>query len=198
METTRPIHPDTGAMRTDSMHNSKTSQSAEPVHYDRLSRALHWSIAVLVLVQFTTGWIWGYFERGGDPRFYLFRTHIAAGYIVLALATLRVLWRLAMPAPPLPDGTGRAAGITARATHCALYLLILIQPMIGIVVTTAWGKSLGWWVNETHIMIAYAIAAMIALHIGAALWHQFLRRDGLLYRMLPSYRFAPPALRKTY
>lgn len=173
------------------MTTNQVSPAAGIAHYDRVSRALHWSIALLVLVQFATGWSWGYFERGSDPRFYLFRTHLASGYVILALAAVRVLWRLARPSLPLPAGTNRATAIAARATHGLLYLLILVQPIIGAIVTTAYGKSLGRWINEVHVTLAYVIAGIVALHIAAALWHQILRRDGLIYRMLPYEGLSP-------
>lgn len=151
--------------------------------YDRMARWLHWSVAVLILVQFVTGWSWGSFERGSDPRFYLFRAHLFSGYAVLALVVLRIGWRLTHRAPPLPADMPRAQQIIAHATHGLLYLAILIQPILGAVTTTALGKSLG--TGPVHVGLAYVIAALVLAHVGAALWHQFVRRDGLIERMLP-------------
>lgn len=153
--------------------------------YDRVARTLHWLIAALVLLQFATGWSWGYFERGSEPRFYLFRLHLYSGYAVLALAGLRIFWRLTHSAPPLPAGMSRLTQVAAHATHGLLYLLILIQPILGAVTVTALGKSLGW-TGAVHVVLAYVIAAIVVLHVAAALWHHFLRRDGLLLRMLPT------------
>ncbi|WP_428032043.1 cytochrome b [Ancylobacter sp.] len=155
--------------------------------YDRLSRTLHWLVAALVLVQFATGWSWGYFQRGSDPRFYLFNLHLYSGYVILALAVLRIFWRLTHPVPPLPAGMGRLTRIAAHATHGLLYLLILIQPILGAVTITAFGKSLGW-TGKVHVALAYVIAAIVVLHVAAALWHHFIRRDGLILRMLPARR----------
>lgn len=157
------------------------------VNYDRTSRILHWLVAVLVVVQFSTGWSWGFFERGSEPRFHLFRLHLFSGYGVLALAALRIGWRLTHAAPPLPAGMGRAAQIAARATHGLLYLLILAQPILGAVTVTALGKSLGW-TGAAHVALAYVIAGLVALHVAAALWHHFVWRDGLILRMLPARR----------
>lgn len=151
--------------------------------YDRVARVLHWTVAALILVQFTTGWSWGYFERGSDPRFYLFRLHLFAGYAVLGLVIVRILWRLTHRAPPLPADMPRGQQILAHATHGVLYLAILIQPILGAVTTTAFGKSLG--TGRIHVLLAYGIAALVTLHVGAALWHHFVRRDELILRMLP-------------
>ncbi|MBS9476035.1 cytochrome b [Ancylobacter radicis] len=160
-----------------------------PACYDRVARTLHWTMAALILVQFATGWGWGYFERGTDPRFYLFRTHLIAGYAVLALALLRIGWRLTHRAPPLPVGMPRWQHMAAHATHGLLYLAILIQPVLGALTTTAYGKSLG--TGRIHVALAYVIAGLVLVHVGAALWHHFLRRDGLLLRMLPPSRSLP-------
>ncbi len=156
---------------------------SHPDTYDRIARLLHWTVAVLILVQFATGWSWGYFERGSAPRFYLFRIHLFTGYAVLGLVLIRIAWRLTHRAPPLPVGMPRWQHILAHATHGVLYLAILIQPILGAVTTTAFGKSLG--TGPVHVALAYGIAGVVLLHIGAALWHQFVRRDGLILRMLP-------------
>jgi cytochrome b561 len=153
--------------------------------YDRVARTLHWLVAALVLVQFATGWSWGFFERGSEGRFYLFRLHLFCGYAVLALAVLRVGWRLTHKAPPLPD-MSRPLAIAAHATHGLLYLAILVQPILGAVTVTALGKQLG--TGRVHVVLAFVIAGLVALHVAAALWHQFVRRDGLVLRMLPARR----------
>lgn len=154
--------------------------------FDRVSIWLHWLVAGLIVAQFATGWAWGFYERGSVPRMYLFRAHIFMGSSVLALMLFRVVWRLIRPAPPLPDGMGRITALAARATHRLLYLMILLQPVLGLIAITAFGKSLGRWPREVHSMLTWPILAIIILHASAALWHQFIRRDRLLARMLPA------------
>lgn len=159
-----------------------------PPAYDRIAIILHWSVALLILVQYTTGWTWGNFERGSEPRFYLFRTHIYTGYAILGLALARIAWRLTHRAPPLPPGMARLTALAAGATHGLLYLAILVMPLLGLLASTAFGKSLGRWPGATHVALSYVVVGIIALHAGAALWHQFIRRDGLLLRMWPAGR----------
>ena len=154
--------------------------------YDRVSIWLHWLVAGMVLIQFATGWFWGVFERGSEPRLYLFRTHLVVGTGILALAVIRVGWRLTHKAPALPAGTSRPMAIAARATHGLLYLAILVQPALGLLTVTAFGKSLGRWPREAHMALVNVIAAIVLLHVAAAIWHHFFKRDGLLLRMLPS------------
>lgn len=159
-------------------------------HYDGVARFLHWSIAALVLLQFVTGFSWGFFERGSEMRFYLFRTHIMLGSTILFLACVRLGWRLTHRAPPLP-AMPAATALAARMTHFLLYAAILVQPVLGLLTITAFGKSLGRWPGKAHIALSYFILAIVCLHVLAALWHHFIRRDGLLNRM--SLRRAPPA-----
>lgn len=172
-------------MRSNRGGNGRKGRRMGIERYDRVSIWLHWLVAAMVLVQFTTGWVWGYFERGSEPRFYLFRTHIYVGSAILALAVLRVGWRLTHPSPPLPAGMSRATQIAAKATHGLLYLAILVQPTLGLLVITDFGKSLGRWPGSVHVALSFVIFAIICLHVGAAIWHQFIKRDGLLNRMLP-------------
>lgn len=156
---------------------------AHTERYDRVAVWLHWLVATAVIVQFATGWIWGYFERGSEPRLYLFRTHIAVGSTILALACARILWRLTHPAPALPSDVGLLTAMAAKITHGLLYLAILVQPALGLVAITAIGKTIGRWPRELHVTLSFVIAGIVALHVGAALWHHFIRRDGLIGRM---------------
>lgn len=159
----------------------------EGQRYDPASIWLHWLVAGMVLLQFATGWIWSFFERGSEPRFYLFRIHLAVGTAILALTVIRVGWRLTHPAPPLPAGMSRLTAVAAKSTHGLLYLAILTQPVLGLLTVTAFGKSIGRWPRDLHVVLSYVIFAIVVLHVSAALWHQVIRRDGLLRRMLPAF-----------
>lgn len=154
--------------------------------YDGVAIWLHWLVALLVLAQFLSGWNWGWVERGSEPRFYLFRTHIVLGSAILALALLRIFWRLTHRPPPLPAGMSGPKALAARATHGLLYAAILLQPLLGLLAITAFGKSLGRWPRDFHNLGAKLIFAALMLHVGAVVWHQLIRRDGLLARMLPA------------
>ena len=153
--------------------------------YDRVSVWLHWLVAALVALQFATGWLWGIFERGSEPRLYLFRTHLVVGTAILSLALVRIGWRLTHPSPPLPQDMSRLTVILAKATHGLLYVIIIVQPALGLLTVTAFGKSLGRWPRDFHMALVNVIVAIVALHVAAALWHHFVRRDGLILRMMP-------------
>ncbi|MFU0504818.1 cytochrome b [Pseudaminobacter sp. NGMCC 1.201702] len=169
--------------RADLHQQSKGTMNSE--RYDKAAIWLHWVVAAMVLAQFATGWLWGFFERGSEPRFYLFRIHIVIGTIILVAAVLRTGWRLTHPAPPLPAEMRPAHVVLARLTHGLLYLAILVQPVLGLLTITAFGKSIGRWPRDLHLSLSYIIALIVAVHVAAAFWHQYLRKDGLLLRMVP-------------
>lgn len=156
-----------------------------PQRYDRVAVTLHWAVALLVIAQFATGWIWDVFERGSEPRMWLFRAHIAMGSTILALALVRIGWRLTHRAPALP-AMAAPLKLASRLTHVLLYAAIVVQPVLGLLAITAFGKSLGRWPRDFHMVLVWAIFALVALHVAAALWHHFIRRDGLLLRMMPA------------
>ncbi|RFC69270.1 MULTISPECIES: cytochrome b [Mesorhizobium] len=175
-----------------------------PRAYGLVTILFHWCIAVLFIGQIVLGII---MLRLDDQRrvFELIQLHKSIGFVILALVIPRIVWRLAALSPDLPAGMSKAERGAANLSHAALYGLMLALPLTGWVlvsistlgiVTLAFGKvlipnlplapsdaaELLWsWV---HAILAFGAAGLIALHVGAALWHQFVRRDGLLVRML--------------
>jgi cytochrome b561 len=138
-------------------------------------------------------------------RLRLFNWHKWAGITALALAALRLAWRLARPAPALPAPVAAAMpGWQRRAhqgVHAALYGLLFAIPLLGWAYSSATGmpvvvfgvlplpdlapvdKALAATLKQAHHLAAYALVALVALHVGAALKHHFIHRDGLLGRM---------------
>ncbi|MGC4024737.1 MAG: cytochrome b [Mesorhizobium sp.] len=172
--------------------------------YGLVTILFHWSIAALFIGQIALGLT---MLRLDDQRrvFELIQLHKSIGFLILALVILRILWRLAVLSPDLPSGMSKIERGAANLSHAALYGLMLGLPLTGWVlvsvstlgiVTLVFGKllipnlplppsdaaELLWsWV---HAVLAFGAAVLIVLHMGAALWHQFVRRDGLLVRML--------------
>ena len=173
-----------------------------------VSRALHWSMAALILFQLGFGL---YMTRVPDllARFALTQTHKSWGTLVFALAVVRVGWRLLNrrrpPLPPMPRWQVRAA----EASHGLLYGFMFVMPLSGWIMASAsptqdllqmqnmvfgvfplpdpfvpgdpWVEAAA---GAVHQAAAIGLAAVLALHAGAALRHQFVDRDGLLARML--------------
>jgi cytochrome b561 len=138
----------------------------------------------------------------------LSRAHNTNGFMVLILVTLRLAWRARNPTPGLPRGLERWQRWTARATHAFLYALLIVFPLTGWAALSAYdGKFpiyfFGWdnvfrivpqarpgsiltsdLFGEIHKACWKVGAVVLALHVVAALWHEYVKRDGVLTRML--------------
>jgi cytochrome b561 len=170
-----------------------TAISSERTHPDRYSLTqilLHWSIAALVVWQLVFGDSIGQAERlargGGEVSAatqFLASSHVWVGFAILALVTLRIFVRLRNGAPPpAGDGSPLAAGI-ARAAHGLFYALLFAMPITGIL-----DYYFHLPTGGIHELGKPVFIVLIAVHAAAALWHQFVRRDGTLGRMLAPAR----------
>jgi cytochrome b561 len=167
-----------------------------------VAKAFHWLIAALIFAQFPLGWV-AVNLRLSPAKFYLFTWHKSIGLTILLLVVLRLLWRWANPVPRLPAGMRPWERAGARVDHLALYLLMFAAPLTGWVVDSAsnipfkmfWlfrpprivspSKVLEEAFKGIHDNLSIAFAILLAVHIGAALWHHFFRHDAVLLRMMP-------------
>lgn len=178
----------------------------ESVHgYGRVAKGLHWLIVALLLIQFAIAWTMPDIRRGTRPDG-LIGLHLSFGVAILAIAVVRLLWKFRYPVGLVSDGTPRWQYLAARATHGALYLVLLILPVLGWANASArgWtpsiaglfalpqilptGSALGRSLGDVHTVTAYVLLALIGLHVAATLYHQFWLRDGTLSRMMPGSR----------
>jgi cytochrome b561 len=179
--------------------------NAEP-RYGRMAMALHWLLAVLIVSAFAAG------MYVADLPFSLAKLkwinwHKWAGMVILVLSVWRLAWRLTHRPPALPVRIERAMPGWQRAafhgTHHLMYLLFLAVPLLGWSYSSAKGYPIVWfgvlplpdWVpvseslaqvlKPLHALSAYGLMGLVALHVAAALKHQFIDRDGLIDRMRP-------------
>jgi len=174
-----------------------------------VSRALHWLVAVLVFGQIALGW-WMLSIPKSPPglRADWFNLHKSIGLTVAALMIARLAWRLRhRPAPlqGMPAWQRQAAG----ANHALLYVLLILQPAWGYLGSSFtrypiryFGVTLPKWgwdspalkdlFSAAHLGTAWLLAALIALHVAAALKHKLIDRDGVFERMWRSP--LPPAI----
>lgn len=179
------------------MSSTKQVTLPAPVEgYSSTIRALHWVGALLV---FVTWWL-GISLPEGPARGPAMALHSSFGVLVLSLAVLRILWRSVTP-QPVPEGPALLVTL-AKIGHVTLYALTLALPVTGLL--ARWTRSghatliggfdlpapfplpatkLWAW---THTTIAYALAALVAAHVGAVLFHHLVLRDGVLRRMVPA------------
>jgi cytochrome b561 len=136
-------------------------------------------------------------------RLKLYSWHKWAGVVILALSVVRLLVRLRGPVPQDLAMPAWQRG-AAHATHHALYLLFFAVPLVGWAYSSAAGFPVVWFgvlplpdfvpvdkqladtLKELHELLAYALGALVLLHIAAALKHQLVDRDGLMERMWPN------------
>ena len=168
--------------------------------YTRTAVVLHWVVAAMLLVQYPLGWLMQQIPK--DPpgqRANIFNVHKSIGFVILALMVARLAWRLGHPAPALPAMPRWQAGL-ARATHAALYVVLLALPLSGYlgsvfsgypvkffgVVLPAWGAKnvqLKDLMSTVHLALGWVLATGFVLHMAGVVKHAWLDRDGLLRRM---------------
>lgn len=165
---------------------------------------LHWVIVVLIIVQFLLANIAADLPLGMAKLAALAR-HKSVGLTILALAVLRLGWRLANRGrnPPLPAELKPFERFLAHVTHYGLYLLLFALPLTGWAMSSAKNYPVSWFgfftlpnfvapsedlfaaLRSTHGFLAGTLVVLATLHVLAALVHHFRRRDNVLRRMLP-------------
>jgi len=172
-----------------------------PDRYGSVAQALHWVIVGLLITQFTLGMIAEDLPNGLEKLVTLAR-HKSVGITILSLALLRLAWRLFDHPPPLL-AMPRWQVIATRVSHTSLYALLFAMPLTGWLMSSASNYPVSWFgfaqlpdlvapdpglkeaLHEVHEALSKVLIALASLHVAAALKHQFLDRDGLMFRMLP-------------
>ncbi|SIO43467.1 cytochrome b561 [Bradyrhizobium erythrophlei] len=167
-----------------------------------LSRAFHWILGFAIIGMLAYGWWMNHFPARAD-RFFYRSIHADLGYLVLLLTVIRLAWRGVNPTPELPPDTSRWQRIAARVSHGALYAVTILVAMLGWAHSGARSPDYSDWFGlfhvpqitspdkaaaaayeDRHILFAYVLLALIVLHLAAALWHHFIRRDRVAARMV--------------
>lgn len=182
--------------------------AAPPVdrRYGDVSIALHWAIAILILVQIVLGLWFSEFAAQRDPmRAVVIGIHKSIGLTVLVLSLVRLGVRLTHPAPPLPSHVPGWQRLLARATQVLFYVLIIALPLSGWLLVSTGPRPLIWFgvfewpkipgvmnnralhevLERGHGLLAWIAVGTLLLHVAGALKHQFIDRDIVLWRMLP-------------
>ncbi|MGH8265617.1 MAG: cytochrome b [Steroidobacteraceae bacterium] len=171
--------------------------------YGAVAQTLHWLIVALVLVQVTTALL-AHDMPFGPHKAAMLGRHKSFGMTILMLMMLRLLWRLANPAPQLPVTLKSYERGLAHASHYLLYILLFAMPLSGWVMSVAKNYPVSWfhlftWPNpvapdkelavsmeEVHETLAWILGGAATIHILAALRHHFVLKDNVLRRMLPA------------
>jgi len=173
--------------------------------YTGAAIALHWTGAILIFL----GAALGLFMTGlalSPEKLRYYAWHKWIGITVFLVAAARLAWRAATPPPPLPQATPLWQARAAHAVHALLYLLMLAIPLSGWLYSSATGvsvaylnlvplpnlvskdKALAQALLVVHQSLNFTLAMVVAAHVGAAIKHQWIDRDGVMARMLPRRR----------
>ena len=182
--------------------------------YSAVAIALHWLIAALILINI--GLAWYFTNLPKLAQFGPAGLHKSIGITVLLLTLVRIGWRFTARPPPLPDSLRPWERWAAKATHVVFYVILLGLPLSGWAMTSAsshyalhptvlygvlpWPQlpfshldrdtldGLRKLFGQTHSLLALVAYFTIAVHVLAALKHQFIDRDDVMGRMLPLLR----------
>jgi superoxide oxidase len=175
--------------------------------YTTATIALHWFMLALLAAVYACIELRVYWPKGSDPRELIKTWHFMLGLSVFALVWLRLVARFRGGTPPILPAPPAWQDAVGRATHGALYLLMIAMPLGGWLLLSASGKPIPFFGLELPALVAENKALadqvkeiheiggtvgywLIGLHAAAALFHHYVRRDNTLRRMSP--QFAAP------
>lgn len=196
---------DADAMKANSSISmvSGDTHSAGDNRYTRVAALLHWAIAALFAINFLTG----FFRYSFGPEWVrtIMGIHKPTGLLILVLTLVQIAWRAGHRPPPFPAAP-KWQVTAAKSTHMLLYMLMLALPLTGWAMASATPVSrplslyglfplpflplpksaaLDGLFNSLHASLGIIALVAVALHVAAALKHQFMDRDRLIYRMMP-------------
>jgi len=172
--------------------------------YNTVSKWFHWITVGLMAVALPMGFVIKYIKDSDKMPFYAI--HESAGLTIFLVAVARIVWRLTHKPPPLPESVPEPMRRAAQVNHWLLYAALILQPTLGFIATNAQGfplrgetaylgfidlpkfmeanKALADAVQSAHTVVGISIAVLLAIHIAAAIFHQAIRRDGTLLRIV--------------
>ncbi len=171
--------------------------------YSPTAKWFHWITVALILIALPTGLVIGHIKDSDKMAFYAI--HESAGVTLLIVAALRLWYRIRHPVP-VEASLPAPMRLAATAVHHALYGALILQPLLGFFTTNAFGfpmqgetaylgfinlpKFMPAWEGLANILLllhqwlGWAIILLVAAHVAAVIFHQAIRRDGTLIRMV--------------
>lgn len=182
------------------------SQSAgSNATYSVGARHFHWWTVAFFLVQAGLGLFMVRYSSATNfaaPSGQMYDAHKLIGMIILVLAVARLFYRLSRGAPADEPTLEPWQKLVSHLTHWGIYALLLVVPVLGWLAVSYYGPFAPFGIslpslaaqNDAaatrtfflHGLAAYALILLVGMHVGAALFHYFIRKDGVLARMLPS------------
>jgi cytochrome b561 len=168
--------------------------------YTTFAMVLHWIVALVVVGQFTLGWLMQEIPKSPPgQRAAVFNVHKSIGLTILVLMLVRLAWRLTHPPPALPP-MPRWQAWTALANHRFLYALLIVMATAGYlgsafsgypvryfgIVLPSWAAkndAMKELMSNVHLVCAWLLVAAVVLHLAAVVKHALVDHDGVLARM---------------
>jgi cytochrome b561 len=175
--------------------------------YTPVAKGLHWLMAVMILGMLALG-LYMHDLPFSPQKLQLYSWHKWTGVTLFMLVWVRLAWRLVHPPPPLPAQTPARVKLAAGLGHGLLYVLMILIPISGWLMSSAQGFQTVWFglvpipdligrdraLADTLVLVHKALnltlMITLAVHVLAALWHHFVLKDDTLQRMRPSLPFA--------
>ena len=170
--------------------------------FGSLTKLFHWLIFALFCVQYYLIWDRSLFPDNAPERTPLIMTHKSVGMTLLGLALLFVIWKAINRRPDrLPDD--RFSQTLSKIVQHSLLTIMVLMPLTGFLLSCAAGRSVSFWgwfnfpnilpkskmlanvFGTTHEVLAYAIVALVSLHVVGAIRHHFFLKDNTVKRILP-------------
>ena len=173
--------------------------------YTATAQFLHWLTALLMFTVLPMAWVMVSMKDNSPYRGVLFTLHKSVGLTILALATVRMVWRAIYSPPPLRQ-FGPWEARMVLASHWLLYFAMIAMPTSGYLLSAAGGHAVTYFglftlpglpKNEAlshgadwvHVVVGqWLVYALILLHLAGTTWHVAVRQDGALDRMLPQQK----------
>ena len=176
---------------------------SEPTtHFAPLARLLHWLMAMMIIAMLFIGA--GMAASVSERHEWLLNLHKPLGIAILLLVVVRLIVRFSTRQPPLPADLAPVQVLAAKLSHVLLYALMFILPVVGWAMISAAGDPVMLssslqlpsilpanpttfaFLRKAHTYLAYLLFFTVLLHLAAALFHRWIRRDGVLHSMLRS------------
>lgn len=172
------------------------SQTA-PKRYSSLMVTLHWLTALLVVAAFLAGKVIARIPNDDPAKLNPLGLHMNLGTITLLIIIIRFIARARTPRPDYASTGNALLDGLGKTVHYALYLLVFLMSVSGIALSAQSGLPKVVFFGSgslpadfsdfasraLHGLIAPALLLLVALHVGAAFYHQFFIKDNLLSRM---------------
>lgn len=180
---------------------------SQPAHFNLTARVLHWTMALMILAMLFVGIG---MVASIDLRPALVGLHRPLGIAILLLAIVRLWNRLRHRPPPLPVDLPKIQVFAAKASHWLLYALMFAMPLVGWSMLSAGGYPVTMFkgfdlppiaphdatiyalLRGAHTWLALLLFATVLVHLAAALFHAWVRRDGVFQGMAHGPQSMPP------